>query len=68
MHTRKWLVLFIYRNPKQDLKYFLDELTNLIDHYSGKFENLLILGDFNESCSNNILSTFMQTFSIKKLN
>ena len=67
MHTRNWLVLFIYRNPKQDLKYFLDELTNLIDLYSGKFENLLILGDFNESCSNNILSTFMQTFSLKSL-
>ena len=67
MQTRNWLVLYIYRNPKQDLKYFLDELTNLIDLYSGKFENLLILGDFNESCSNNILSTFMQTFSLKSL-
>ena len=67
MHNRKWLIMFVYRNPKQDLNYFLDELANIMDFYSRNYENFIIVGDFNETCLNTKLSSFMTTQSLKSL-
>ena len=47
IRKQKWIVLSIYRNPKQCIKYFLAELSSIIDFYNSKFENLLVMGDFN---------------------
>jgi len=42
----KWLCIFIYRPPSQDIDYFLDSLNILLDKYSS-FKNCIIMGDFN---------------------
>ena len=41
----KWVVVSIYRNPNQNLDYFLTWLSKLLDFYSS--ERCIILGDFN---------------------
>ena len=51
LRRQKWLLLAIYRNPSQNLKYFLDNITSLLDYYSSKYENIIILGDFNNITS-----------------
>ena len=37
----------IYRPPKQDSQYFLENLSLITDHYSSIYDNHIILGDFN---------------------
>ena len=46
LRKQKWLVLSVYRNPVQNLKYFTEHLTSVIDFYSHLYENVVILGDF----------------------
>ena len=44
---RKWMVHTVYRPPSSDLALFFNELSKVLDHSFGKYENLLILGDLN---------------------
>ena len=67
LRKQKWLVLYIYRNPKQDIRYFLDELTKIIDYYSSDYENLIIMGDFNEESSQTHMNNFMSNYNLYNL-
>ena len=67
LRKQKWLVLSIYRNPKQRIKYFLEEITNILDFYSKEYENLIIMGDFNEEVVQTDLSNFMSNFKLFNL-
>ena len=67
MRLRKWLLIFIYRNPEQNLIYFLDSLTKIIYYYSLDFENFIIIGDFNEDISNSNMNFFLSVHSLKSL-
>ena len=42
----RWLAIFIYRPPSQDIDYFLNNLGSLLDTYSN-LKNCIIMGDFN---------------------
>ena len=44
---RKWMVHTVYRPPSSDSALFFNELSKVLDHSFGKYENLLILGDLN---------------------
>ena len=44
---RKWMVFTVYRPPSSDLALFFNELSKVLDHSFGKYENLLILGDLD---------------------
>ena len=48
IRKQKWVVLSIYRPPRQCIKYFLHELSLIIDFYNSNYENILVMGDFNE--------------------
>ena len=67
LRKRKWLLIFVYRNPKQSIRYFLDSLTTVLDYFSSQFENILILGDFNETIDSPVLSSFMAAHSLTSL-
>ena len=54
----KWLLLNIYRNPKQNLTYFLNCLTEAILYYS-RYDSILINGDFNVEPTNPELHRFL---------
>ena len=45
LKSSKWLIVSIYRPPKQDLDYFLTWLSKLLDFYSS--DRCIVLGDFN---------------------
>ena len=55
LKNMKWLIISISRPPKQDLVYFLSNLSNLIDFYN--FEKCLIIGDFNVEPSDTLQRT-----------
>ena len=59
LKSYKWLVVFIYRPPSQNLDYFLDNISNLLDFYSN-IERCILIGDFNCDPKDPILDNFLQ--------
>ena len=47
LRKEKWFFLSIYNHPSQNCQYFLDSIHNIIDFYSGVYDNHIVLGDFN---------------------
>ena len=59
LRKQKWLLISIYRPPKQSLSYFIKNLTSLVDFYSKDYKNILINGDFNASPENPDIQRFL---------
>ena len=59
LRKQKWLLISIYRPPKQSLSFFIKNLTNLVDFYSKDYKNILINGDFNASPENPDIQRFL---------
>ena len=57
----------IYRPPKQNNQYFLENLSSIADHYSSIYENYIFLGDFNIKPNCAPLASFMQSFNLFNL-
>ena len=58
LKKQKWLIISIYRPPKQCLSYFLEEISNLLDMSIKTYENIVLMGDFNAEPSNIKLKYF----------
>jgi len=63
LRKRVWLILNIYRNPTQNIAYFLENVYESILFYS-KYENIIIMGDFNLEPDNPELAYFMESNSL----
>ena len=61
------MFMCIYRPPSQNKQYFLEKLSEIIDHFSSIYDNYINLGDFNMKPSDSILKTFMQSHNLFKL-
>ena len=57
---RKWLLLGIYKPPKQDNSEFLETMNVLWKGYTETYENIITLRDFNMTVENPKLRGFMQ--------
>ena len=51
----------------QNCQYFLDSLHNIIDFYSGVYDNHIVLGDSNMDASHTQLSTLMEHYNYYNL-
>ena len=67
LRKEKWFFLSIYKPPSQNCQYFLDSLHNIIDFYSGVYDNHIVLGDFNMDPSHTQLSAFMEHYNYYNL-
>jgi len=45
LKTSKWLIVSVYRPPKQNLKYFISILSNLLAFYN--YSKCVVIGEFN---------------------
>ena len=61
------MFMCIYRPSSQNKQCFLEELSEIIDHFSSIYDNQIILGDFNMESSESILKTFMQSHNLLNL-
>ena len=67
LRKEKWLVISIYRPPSQNSEFFLNSLTNIIDHFIKLFDNYIIIGDFNLEPSNTTLKHFLDSNELYNL-
>ena len=65
--NKRYIILSIYRPPKQKIDYFLDSLSEGLDFYSKNYENICIIGDFNATPSNPHLLKFFEDQNLKNL-
>ena len=47
LHKKKWLINCSYNPTKNNIKNHLETIIRALDTFSTKYENLVLLGDFN---------------------
>ena len=67
LRKEKWLVIAIYRSPSQGSVLFLNSLTKIIDVFADKYNNCLIMSDFNLESGNTTLTNFLDSNNLTNL-
>ena len=67
LRKEKWLFVSIYKPTLQSNSYFLDTLNDLLDFYSGIFDNKVVFGDFNLKPTNPVMINFMDSKNFTNL-
>ena len=66
-NKRRWLFIGTYKPPSQSDNAFANRLSLIIDYYSPKYENLILIGDFNLSIENQHLDALIQAYNLNNL-
>ena len=56
----KWLLFGTYHPPKQNDQLYFDNVSKALSLYSGKYDKILLAGDFNANESNTTMQNFME--------
>ena len=59
LRKTKWLIVSTYLPPWQDKNYYFNSMAKALDVYGAKFENIILVGDFNTKESEQVLSDFI---------
>ena len=65
LRNKKWLIFGGYNPNKKNIVKFLKEI--VLDFYMPKYDNFILLGDFNSEMSENAMREFCDTYNLKKL-
>ena len=63
----KWLLFGGYNPNKENILNFVNQLGPILDLYMSKYENFLLLGDFNSEMSEDGMRDFSETYDLKNL-
>ena len=66
-NKRSWLFIGIYKPPSQSDNEFTNRLSLIIDYYLPKYENLILIGDFNLSTENQHIDALIQAYNLNNL-
>ena len=66
-NKRRWLFIGIYKPTSQSDNEFTNRLSLIIDCYSPKHKNLILISDFNLSTENQHLDTLIQAYNLNNL-
>ena len=67
LRKRKWRIISIYKPPKQNVRYFLEHLSSMLDFYGRKYEYCVVMGDFNLEPNNNHMKVFIEDLGLYNL-
>ena len=56
-----------YNPHKENIPNFVNQLGPVLDHYIAKYENFLLLGDFNSEMSETVMRDFCDTYNLTNL-
>ena len=57
LHKKKWLINCSYNPHKNNIKHHLETISRTLDTFSTKYENILLLGDFNTCVDDEAMKT-----------
>ena len=63
--TQKWLCIGLYKPPSQNDKYFLDNLSFILNKLTCQFDNITLMRNFNLTVENKNLEVFMSTLDME---
>ena len=63
----KWLVLVGYNPQKENISYFLEKVSFEVDKLLPKYDNLLMLGDWNSAVTEECMSHFCDMYELENL-
>ena len=66
LRKQKWLMVTIYRPPHQDLTYFVEHISHILDQYQC-YENVVVIGDFNAESNEKKLSPLIEDYNLYNL-
>ena len=64
---KKWLLSCSYNPNKNNISSHLQRLRNSLGLYSAKYENIILIGDFNVSPEESHMETFCESYGLKNL-
>ena len=67
LRKEKWLFDSIYKPPLKNNQYFVGISSNFLSFYSNKYNNKVILGDFNFKLSSPSMFSFMNSQNVVNL-
>ena len=67
LKNKKWLLANVYRPPSQNGRYFFEEIGKSLDAYGTRYENFILMGDFNTEEHDADRSNFLETYNLKNL-
>ena len=63
----KWLLFGGYNPYKENTANFLTKLTPILDHYLSKYDNYILIGDFNSEINEEVMMEFCDTYNLSNL-
>ena len=67
LKKRKWVLLGIYNPHKDMINHFLPCLSSILDELTIKYENVIILGDFNCEIKDEAMDVFCNAYNLRCL-
>ena len=67
LRSRRWLLFAGYNNLKSNISNYLYKLGQCLGTYLSKYENILLIGDFNSETSETSMNEFCDIYSLKNL-
>ena len=64
---KKWFLSSSYNPHSNLIETHLNYLKKGFDHFSGKFDNGILIGEFNSEISNKYLKAFCESYNLKSL-
>ena len=64
---RKWFILALYKTPSLRSEIFISEVTKALTFYSEKYDNILLMSDFNMTPENHYLRDFTDSNGFENL-
>ena len=64
---QKWILISIYRPPSQPEQHFFCEIGKVLDRFCTKYENIILIGEFNCEAEEEVISCFMDNYNLQNL-
>ena len=61
---KKWLLIFLYNPKHSNRESHLDSLSKSIDSLSSKYDNFILLGDFNSCMEDSPMKAFGEIYKL----
>ena len=67
LKKRKWLLIGSYNPQKDRIRNHLNSIGNVLNDLCLKYENFILIGDFNSEIDEDAMSIFCTTYNLKNL-